>query len=91
MSKVKMLLDVVKEVKKEAPEDVPNWSKRYEEAKVNLKNQLAKGRQLPLGTEAHPLSDFAFNYSGLLNIQTVCLFHNTTLKYLKVLCLLILI
>ena len=63
MSKVKMLLDVVKEVKKEAPEDVPNWSKRYEEAKVNLKNQLAKGRQLPLGTEAHPLSDFAFNYS----------------------------
>ena len=39
MSKVKMLLDVVKEVKKEAPEDVPNWSKRYEEAKVNLKNQ----------------------------------------------------
>ena len=47
MSKVKMLLDVVKEVKKEAPEDVPNWSKRYEEAKVNLKKQLATGRQLP--------------------------------------------
>ena len=54
MSKVKMLTDVVSEVKKEAPDDVPNWSKRYEEAKVNLKNQLAKGRKLPLGTEAHP-------------------------------------
>ena len=26
MSKVKMLLDVVKEVKTEAPEDVPNWN-----------------------------------------------------------------
>ena len=42
MSKVKMLLDVVTEVKKEAPEDVPKWSKRYEEANVNLKNQKAK-------------------------------------------------
>ncbi len=63
MSKVKMLLDVVNDVKKEAPEDVPNWSKRYAEAKQNLKNQLEKGRQLPLGTEAHPLQDFAFNYS----------------------------
>ena len=63
MSKVKMLLDVVEEVRKEAPDDVPNWSKRYEEAKVNLKNQLGKGRKLPLGTEAHPLEDFAFNYS----------------------------
>ena len=41
MSKVKMLLDVVAEVKKEAPDDVPNWSKRYEEAKGNLKNQKA--------------------------------------------------
>mgnify|MGYP004297766337 CR=1 FL=1 len=39
MSKVRMLLDVVDEVRKEAPEDVPNWSKRYAEAKVNLKNQ----------------------------------------------------
>ena len=63
MSKVKMLVDVVAEVKKEAPEDVPNWNAKLAEAKVNLKNQLAKGRQLPLGTEAHPLEDFAFNYS----------------------------
>mgnify|MGYP001235252982 CR=1 FL=1 len=43
MSKVKMLLDVVNEVRKEAPEDVPNWSKRYEEAKQNLQNQIMKG------------------------------------------------
>jgi hypothetical protein len=63
MSKVKMLLDVVAEVKKEAPQDVPNWNSKFAESKVNLKNQLAKGRQLPLGTEAHPLEDFAFNYS----------------------------
>ena len=65
MSNVKMLLDVVSEVQKEAPEDVPNFSKRFAEAKVNLKNQLAKGRTLPLGTEAHPLKDFAFNYSKM--------------------------
>ena len=63
MSNVKLLLDVVAEVQKEAPEDVPNFSKRFAEAKVNLKNQQAKGRTLPLGTEAHPLKDFAFNYS----------------------------
>ena len=63
MSKVKMLLDGVEEVKKEAPQDVPNWNSKFAESKVNLKNQLAKGRQLPLGTEAHPLEDFAFNYS----------------------------
>jgi hypothetical protein len=63
MSKVKMLVDVVAEVKKEAPEDVPNWNSKLAESKVNLKNQLAKGRKLPLGTEAHPLEDFAFNYS----------------------------
>ncbi len=63
MSNIKMLLDVVAEVQKEAPEDVPNFSKRFAEAKVNLKNQQAKGRTLPLGTEAHPLKDFAFNYS----------------------------
>ena len=36
MSKVKMLLDVVNEVKKEAPEDVPNWNSKLAEAKVNL-------------------------------------------------------
>ena len=58
-----MLNDVIADVQREAPEDVPNWEKRYAEAKVNLKNQLAKGRKLPLGTEAHPLDDFAFNYS----------------------------
>ena len=58
MSKVKMLLDVVNEVKKEAPEDVPNWNAKLAESKVNLKNQLDKGRKLPLGTEAHPLEDF---------------------------------
>jgi hypothetical protein len=63
MSKVKMLLDVVAEVQKEAPEDVPNFSKRYAEAKVNLQNQIAKGRMLPRGVEEHPLEDFAFNYS----------------------------
>ncbi len=63
MSKIKMLSDVVSDVQKEAPEDVPNWAKRYAEAKVNLKNQQDKGRTLPLGTEAHPLEDFAFNYS----------------------------
>ena len=63
MSKVKMLLDVVDEVKKEAPQDVPNWNSKFAEAQVNLKNQIAKGRKLPLGTEAHPLEDFAFNYS----------------------------
>ena len=63
MNKIKMLLDVVTEVKKEAPEDVPNWDKRYAEAQVNLKNQLAKGKTLPKGVEDHPLKDFAFNYS----------------------------
>ena len=47
MSKVKMLLDVVNEVKKEAPEDVPNWNSKLAEAKVNLQNQIAKGRLLP--------------------------------------------
>ena len=57
MSKIKMLNDVIADVQREAPEDVPNWEKRYAEAKVNLKNQLAKGRKLPLGTEAHPLDD----------------------------------
>ena len=44
MSKVKMLLDVVDEVKKEAPQDVPNWNSKFAEAQVNLKNQIAKGR-----------------------------------------------
>ena len=63
MQNVRTLLDVVDEVKREAPEDVPNWSKRYEEAKINLKNKLDEGFTLPLGTEAHPLEDFAFNYS----------------------------
>ena len=63
MSNVRMLLDVVAEVKKEAPEDVPNWSKRYDEAKINLKNKLQQGFELPKGVEAHPLEDFAFNYS----------------------------
>ena len=63
MNKVKMLSDVVAEVRKEAPEDVPNWSKRYEEAKQNLQNQIMKGRMLPRGVEDHPLADFGFNYS----------------------------
>ena len=63
MSKIKMLLDVVNEVKKEAPEDVPNWSSKFAEAKVNLQNQITKGRLLPKGVEDHPLKDFAFNYS----------------------------
>ena len=63
MSKVKMLLDVVNEVKKEAPEDVPNWNAKLAEAKVNLQNQIAKGRLLPKGVEDHPLEHFAFNYS----------------------------
>ena len=63
MNKVKMLSDVVAEVRKEAPEDVPNWSKRYEEAKQNLQNQIMKGRMLPKGVEDHPLADFGFNYS----------------------------
>ena len=63
MSKVKMLLDVVNEVKKEAPEDVPNWNSKLAEAKVNLQNQIAKGRLLPRGVEDHPLEHFAFNYS----------------------------
>ena len=35
MSKVKMLLDVVNEVKKEAPEDVPNWNAKLAEAEVS--------------------------------------------------------
>ena len=34
MSKVKMLLDVVEEVKKEAPQDVPNWTSKLAESKV---------------------------------------------------------
>ena len=63
MSKVKMLLDVVAEVKKEAPQDVPNWNSKFSEAKVNLQNQIAKGRLLPKGVEDHPLEHFAFNYS----------------------------
>ena len=46
MSKVKMLLDVVDEVKKEAPQDVPNWNSKFAEAKVNLQNQITKGRLL---------------------------------------------
>ena len=63
MSKVKMLLDVVDEVKKEAPQDVPNWTSKLAEAKINLQNQIAKGRLLPKGVEDHPLEHFAFNYS----------------------------
>ena len=63
MSKVKMLLDVVDEVKKEAPQDVPNWNAKLAESKVNLQNQIAKGRLLPKGVEDHPLEHFAFNYS----------------------------
>ncbi len=63
MSKVKMLLDVVEEVKKEAPQDVPNWNSKLAESKVNLQNQIAKGRLLPKGVEDHPLEHFAFNYS----------------------------
>ena len=49
--KVRMLLDVVDEVKREAPEDVPNWSKRYDEAKINLKNKLDQGFTLPKGVK----------------------------------------
>jgi hypothetical protein len=63
MNKVKMLTDVVSEVKKEAPQDVPNWSSKFAEAQINLKNQLEKGKTLPKGVEDHPLKDFAFNYS----------------------------
>jgi hypothetical protein len=62
MNKIRMLSDVVAEVRKEAPEDVPNWSKRYEEAKQNLQNQITKGRILPK-IEVHPLENLAFNYS----------------------------
>ena len=62
-NKIRMLVDVVNEVRKEAPDDVPNWSKRYAEAKVNLQNQITKGRLLPKGVEDHPLEHFAFNYS----------------------------
>ena len=62
-NKIRMLVDVVNEVRKEAPDDVPNWSKRYAEAIVNLKNQLRDGKSLPKGVEDHPLKDFAFNYS----------------------------
>ena len=40
MSKVKMLLDVVEEVKKEAPQDVPNWNSKFAESKVNLQNHM---------------------------------------------------
>ena len=47
MSKVKMLLDVVEEVKKEAPQDVPNWTSKLAESKVNLQNQIANGRFFP--------------------------------------------
>ena len=71
MSNVKMLLDVVNEVKKEAPEDVPNWNSKLAEAKVNLQNQIAKGRLLPRGVEDHPLEHFAFNYS----VQRLSLIH----------------
>ena len=39
MSNIKMLLDVVAEVQKEAPEDVPNFSKRFAEADLS-KNDL---------------------------------------------------
>ena len=60
-NKIRMLLDVVEEVKREAPEDVPNWTKRYDEAQINLKNKLEQGFTLPMGVEAHPLEDFAFN------------------------------
>ena len=63
MSKVKMLLDVVSEVKNEAPQDVPNWNSKFAEAKINLQRQIAKGRLLPKGVEDHPLEHFAFNYS----------------------------
>ena len=55
MSKIKMLLDVVNEVKKEAPDDVPNWTSKLAEAKVNLQNQIAKCRLFPKGVEDHPL------------------------------------
>ena len=55
MNKVKMLTDVVSEVKKEAPQDVPNWSSKFAEAQINLKNQLEKGKTLPKGVEDHPL------------------------------------
>mgnify|MGYP005620705539 FL=1 len=50
MSNVRTLLDVVEEVKREAPEDVPNWIKRYDEAKINLKNKLDQGFTFPIGT-----------------------------------------
>ena len=63
MNKIKMLVDVVNEVKKEAPDEVSNWSGKFAEAKQNLKNQIQAGKTLPKGVEDHPLKDFAFNYS----------------------------
>ena len=42
MSKVKMLLDVVEEVKKEAPQDVPNWTSKLAES--NSKGQIVAQR-----------------------------------------------
>ena len=65
-----MLLDVVDEVKKEAPQDVPNWPSKFAEAQINLKNQIAKGRVLPKGVEDHPLEHFAFNYSVQRDVRS---------------------
>ena len=48
MSKVKMLLDVVEEVKKEAPQDVPNWNAKLAESKVNQVMSYSRKHQHPL-------------------------------------------
>ena len=48
MSKVKMLLDVVNEVKKEAPDDVPNWNSKLasksKSTESNSKRQIVAER-----------------------------------------------
>ena len=40
-----MLLDVVNEVKKEAPEDVPNWNAKLAEAKVLQEKNAAMDKK----------------------------------------------
>jgi len=69
MNKIKMLTDVVAEVRKEAPQDVPNWNSKFEKAKDNLKEAISNGKVLPK-IEIHPLENLAFNYSVQRDVRS---------------------
>jgi hypothetical protein len=72
--KTKTLTQVINEVLEVGPKEVANFDSKLAEAKINLKEKIAKGYKLPLGVESHPLEDFDLDYSIQRDVrETHCL------------------